>query len=375
MEMYIATYLIDTAALICLGGLILTSTAINLERKKPLLMGIVLTIIIIFSEAGTIFSHNGNINLRNMNIISNVLGFALAPLIPIVITLIFDRRILTSHKFYLIPTVINAAATLLSPLFGYIFYVDAANQYGRGDFFFIFISVYFINFMILIFSTLDVGKMHNYPIMKRLLALSLFTIMGTSIQLIEPLAFSSWHCVALSLFLYFLILSEFDSSFDTLTNLYNRTAFDKAAKEIIRSRPFSVIILDINDFKTVNDTYGHDYGDQVIKIVAKVIRESFGKTYTCYRFGGDEFSVLSTETDHEKIEFQIKMMTDALKEIRGTGLVLPTLSYGFSTYQGGACGDFNQILKEADDQMYHYKKAHKRKNTHEASSSLSLQDT
>lgn len=372
--MYLTTYIIDIAALICLIGLLSSSTALNKERKKPLLMGIVLTVIIIVSEAGTILAGSGNLDLRNVNIISNVIGFALTPVIPLVITFIFDRRILKTHRYLLLPTLVNLAAAVLSSLFRIIFYVDAVNEYHRGDFFILFIAVYIINFILLVISTLDVGRKYNYPIMKKLLGISLFTIFGTSIQLIEPRAYTSWHCVTLALFLYFLLLSEFDASFDTLTSLYNRAAFDKAAKDMIRTKPFSVIILDINDFKNVNDTYGHDFGDKVIQHVAAVIRDSFTKPYTCYRFGGDEFSVLSTETDKEKIELHIRKMTDKLKEMRENDILIPSVSYGFSVFHGGDHLDFNKVLKEADDQMYHYKKDHKASFSRESSVSLTLQD-
>lgn len=362
--MYIATYAIDIAALFCLIGLLYTSTALNSYRKKPFLIGIILTVIIILSEAGTVFTDNGSISLRGINILCSILGFALTPIIPIAITLIFDRRILRTHKLLLVPTLINIVATILSPLFRFIFYVDANNQYIRGDYFFIFITVYIINFLFLVISTLDVGKKYNYPIMRKMVVLSLFTIIGTSIQLVDPLAYSSWHCVTLSLFLYFLLMSEFDSSFDTLTGLYNRATFDKVAKQI-GPKAFSVIILDINDFKSVNDTYGHDYGDTVIKSVAAIIRESFNKRYTCYRFGGDEFSIIGNETDQEKIEFQLRNMTNTLAEMRVKGNLLPTVSYGYSIFRGGEKLDFNKNLKEADDQMYHFKKVHKADATQE----------
>lgn len=64
--------------------------------------------------------------------------------------------------------------------------------------------------------------------------------------------------LTLALLLYFLLLSEFDSSFDTLTGLYNRAAFEKAAKQMTSRKAFSVIVLDVNNFKSINDTYGHD---------------------------------------------------------------------------------------------------------------------
>ena len=116
-------------------------------------------------------------------------------MIPIVITLIFDRRILTIHKLILVPSGINIVAAILSPLFRFIFYVDVNNQYVRGDYFYIFVAVYILNLLFLVVSTLDMGKKYNYPMMLKLVALSLFTITGTSIQLIVPSAYSSWHSV------------------------------------------------------------------------------------------------------------------------------------------------------------------------------------
>ena len=338
---------------------------LNNNRKKPFLIGIILTIIIILSEVGTVFTDNGSLELRSINVLCNILGFALTPIIPIAITLIFDGRLLRRYKFLLVPTLINIVATVLSPLFRLIFYVDANNHYFRGDYFFIFIIVYIINFLILVISTLKIGKNYNYPIMWKLFALSLFTIIGTSIQIVYPLAYSSWHCVTLSLLLYFLLMSEFDSSFDKLTGLYNRAAFDKAVKQLAETKGFSIILIDINDFKSVNDTYGHEYGDTVIKEVAEIIRKSFNRYFTCYRFGGDEFSIIGNETDQEKIEYQLRTMTDNLAEMREKGTPLPTVSYGYSIFKGGEKLDFHKAFKEADDQMYNFKKKHKADATQE----------
>jgi len=317
-------------------------------------------VLVILSEAGTIFTGSGNSTPRGLNILCNLLGFALTPMIPLAITLIFDRRIFTKSKFLLFPTLLSIVATTLSPLFGFIFYVDANNQYMRGDFFFLFITAYIINFLILFICTLNVGRKHNYPIKWKLVVLFLFTVAGTSIQLVYPSAYSSWHCVTLSLILFFLLMSEFDSSFDSLTGLYNRAAFDKMVKRMkTESKGFTVIALDINDFKNVNDSYGHDYGDTAIKTVAAIIRKSFTNHCTCYRFGGDEFIIISSETNREKIESQLKTMIKNLEEERKKDNPLPTISYGYSTFRGGRKVDFHKILKEADDQMYHYKRTYK----------------
>lgn len=362
MAMYVTTHLIDIAALFFLMGLLYFSTSLNNERKNPFLIAIVLTITVIIAEAGTLFIDSQYLNFRNLLIFCNVIGFSFSPMIPIVITYIFDSRILKRIKVLLIPTLINIGLSILSPFYGFIFHVDFNNQYVRGDFFFIFVAVYSFNFLLLIMSTLITGKDYNYPMMWKLIVLFVFTISGTSVQLVNPTVYSSWHSVTLSLFLYFVLMSEFDSSFDTLTGLYNRSTFDKKAKQVVGQKPYSIIILDINDFKNINDTYGHDFGDKVIKKVASVIRKSFSKNYTCYRYGGDEFSIISYEADIEKIERQIKELIKALTKMREDKIPLPTVAYGYSICKDKELRHFDQVLKEADVQMYKFKKVQKQEN-------------
>lgn len=306
--MYATTYIMDIAALLFLIILLYSSTSLNIDRKKPFLFAIILTIIVILSEAGTILSSTEILNYRNLNILFNVLGFSLAPLIPISIIFILDRMILEKYRLLLIPTIINMVVTIMSPIHKYIFYVNVNNHYARGDYFFIFVIVYIVNLILLIYTTLEFSKKNNYPIIGKIAALAIFTITGTSIQLLFPRIYSSWHCVTLSLMLYFLLMSEHDSSFDTLTSFYNRAAFDKAVKHMGGIKPFSII---------------------------------------------------GRETDDKKIEDMLRNMADNLAEIEMEGNPLPTLSYGYSFFSGGEELDFEKILNDADSQMYQYKRIHK----------------
>lgn len=358
IKAYIATCSIDIIALFFLCVLSHRSNTLNNYRKKPFLFGIVLTVIIILSEVGTILAGNGSAGLRDLNIFCNVVGFALTPIVPIALIAISDITILQTHKFLFLPPLINIGAAVLSPVFKLIFYVDINNHYERGNFFYIFVVIYIINLLFLIISTLHTGKTHHYPIEGKMIALSLFTVAGTSIQLVFPEVYSSWHCATLALLLYFLLLSEFDSSFDTLTGLYNRAAFEKAAKQMTSRQPFSVIVLDVNDFKSINDTYGHDYGDTVLKVVAAIIRKSLDNYCICYRVGGDEFYIICKETKQERIEYQLRHMTNAFAEERENNSRLPTIAYGYSIFRGGSL-NFQKILKEADEQMYYFKKLQK----------------
>lgn len=357
--MHTATYLLDIAALGCLMGMLHSDTALNAARRKPFLAAAILSVVAILSEAGTVFTSPEHLDLRSLHIFFNTLGFALSPAIPLSIILIFDRGFLRTRRFLLIPTLVNLITAILSPSFGLFFSINAQNQYSRGDFFFVFIIAYATNLLLLILITVEVGRRNNYPIAGRMAVLSFFTIAGTSIQLVHPAVYTTWHCVTLALLLYFLLMSEFDSSFDALTCLYNRAAFDQAVQQMGAGEGFSLIMLDIDDFKVINDTYGHECGDGVIKTVAAVIRTSFDRDYTCYRIGGDEFSIIGRETEREVLEQQLETLTANLAEARAVGNPLPTVSYGFSVFPGGKVLDFSRVLKEADAQMYHCKKRYK----------------
>lgn len=359
IKTYIATSVIDIIALLFLSRLLHNNNILDNRRKKPFLYGIVLTILVILAEAWTILFGGGSTELRSLNIFFNVIGFALTPIIPIILIAIFDIKTLQKHVLLLLPTLLNIVAAVLSPLYGLLFTVDVNNHYERGNIFLVFVIVYIINILFLVIITLCTSKKYLYPIKGKILSLSLFTVAGTGIQLLVPSVYSSWHCVTLSLFLYYLLLSEFDGSFDTLTGLYNRAAFEKDLKQFESRKMFSVIVMDINDFKKINDTCGHKYGDTVLEKVAAIIRESFDNLCSCYRIGGDEFCVICRDANYEKLEHQLGRMTENLSEERQNDSCLPTVAYGYSIFESDKTPYFQNIFKEADDQMYYFKKLQK----------------
>jgi len=89
---------------------------------------------------------------------------------------------------------------------------------------------------------------------------------------------------------------------DDLTQLYNSRYFYKKLEEeidrLIRyKQPLSLLLIDIDDFKKINDRYGHLKGDEVLKMAGRIIQDSFRKTDTSYRYGGEEFTVILPETE------------------------------------------------------------------------------
>lgn len=362
MQTYIIIYIMDISALLFLFVLLRVDNLMGARRSRAFSYGIIFTIVVILSEFGTILASEGSAEFRTFNVFCNVVGFAITPTITMVLIAIFDTKILRTKKVLLLPTILNTIAVLLSPWLGLIFYVDANNHYQRGIFFFFFVSVYIINIILFVGIIWYTGQKNLYTIKWKIASLSLFIVVGSCIQLLVPSVYSSWHCVTLSLLLLYILLSEFEGSFDALTELYNRAAFEKATKRLKGKKMFSVVVMDINNFKEINDTYGHDYGDTVLKEVSAIIRDSFDNNCNCYRTGGDEFCVIRRDANQEKLERLLKHMTNSLTKIRESDRCLPTVAYGYSVFNGDEPLDFQKMMKEADEQMYYHKKLQKKNN-------------
>jgi diguanylate cyclase (GGDEF)-like protein/PAS domain S-box-containing protein len=148
---------------------------------------------------------------------------------------------------------------------------------------------------------------------------------------------------------------SFLSFHDRLTDLYNRAYFEEELKRLNTERqlPLSVIISDINGLKLINDAFGHDEGDRILRSFASVLKSCCRAEDIVARWGGDEFSMLLPKTDLEvakKIENRIK--ESSTKESRG-GIPL-SVSLGTSTKTENK-EDFSSIIKKAEDNMYSQK--------------------
>ena len=149
---------------------------------------------------------------------------------------------------------------------------------------------------------------------------------------------------------------------DALTGLYNRRHFDNTVeREFMRSKRYggdlSLAIIDIDFFKKVNDTYGHLCGDYVLKEVAYLIMDNFRKTDFVFRYGGEEFVVILTETDIKSSQIPLERLRKKIDEypfvFNGQPLHI-TISTGVSSNNAE---DMETFLDNADKALYRAKQA------------------
>ncbi len=155
---------------------------------------------------------------------------------------------------------------------------------------------------------------------------------------------------------------------DSLTGLLNRRAVDVWASSQLSAAarhdfPFWVVMTDLDFFKKVNDTYGHDAGDTVLKTFADILKAHTRQSDICARLGGEEFLLMMTHADKEGMETTVERIR---KQFENTSItfedktITATASFGIAGFRGSKPPDWNALVTRADTALYTAK--HKGRN-------------
>ena len=148
------------------------------------------------------------------------------------------------------------------------------------------------------------------------------------------------------------------ASTDSLTSLLNRRAFIKEYEQYKNlayryKQPLCIALLDIDNFKRINDTYGHDIGDEVLINATKLLQSTLRDVDICGRFGGEEFIILLPNTTHNQAENTLERVRKNFEQNKlnfsGTQSLTFTASFGFTESKGQS---FQEVLKSIDHALY-----------------------
>ncbi|MFP4416409.1 MAG: putative PEP-binding protein [Chitinispirillaceae bacterium] len=151
------------------------------------------------------------------------------------------------------------------------------------------------------------------------------------------------------------------SIMDDTTQVYDKGLLDTDLDaEIERSRrfgvPFSVLFIDIDNLKTVNDTYGHELGTKAIQFVTECIKQNLRKYDSIYRYGGDEFVVLLARADSNQAQVIANRIIELIQDGRIEGLAAPPgVSIGIASRDTNTVCDKQSLLSAADTALYRAK--------------------
>ncbi|WP_026508611.1 GGDEF domain-containing protein [Butyrivibrio sp. MC2013] len=148
---------------------------------------------------------------------------------------------------------------------------------------------------------------------------------------------------------------------DSMTGLANRTAFNHDVEELDTASGYTIVSMDLNNLKLVNDTKGHQAGDRYIVSASTIIRNVFGNNGVCYRIGGDEFSVIIRDPASDSIAAGLisKLQEEIRKHKKNAFSENLAIAWGYETHAPGSDRDYSEIMRLADEKMYENKRLQK----------------
>lgn len=350
-------------------------TYFNMNRKNitnRLFMWIMgLTAFAIVLEILSVILNNPNLKqFMVLQKIVNVLGFTVTPIIPF-LGYIFSKEWINRYqkekiklnKILLLPLFINVIMAVMSYSINVLFYVTRENIYVRGPLFFILPCISYFYFG---YNVYFIYKQRKKFTWSELCIFNLFYLAAgvfTGIQLIYSSFLTIWNGTAMIIVIIYIFILNDQLHRDKMTGLENYSSYKQYIENISYKKinKLFIINIDIDDFKNVNDQYGHNEGDEAIKIFANLLVESFPlKRKKLIRMGGDEFLILLECERQETVETYIQNLNENTEAYNKTGEKPYELkfSYGMACYRN-ANESIHDILKCADKLMYEQKKNRK----------------
>ena len=148
---------------------------------------------------------------------------------------------------------------------------------------------------------------------------------------------------------------NFKASHDELTGAYNRAGYDLLVSSLDMKSTY-LLFFDLDNFKVINDTYGHEIGDKVLQKLVQVLKGSFrSDDYIC-RLGGDEFVVFMVHADEMQHHLVERKMVNINRELQTPGDGIPAFTASVGIVHGAQAADAEALLKKGDEAMYQSKK-------------------
>lgn len=319
---------------------------------------------------GTMYEYS-----RLVLIVSNSLYFFSGSLIGYFYTNYILHKIGKEEKKWqkaliFIPVLLVTILLVINLFNGMLFTINENNLYSRGKYIYIYsivIATYIIvmgtNLVYCYFKNIDNKKLKEE--FKKLLIFTSIPIVSALIQNFNYGITLGQVGLTLSVLLIYLNGQKKDSNIDELTGIYNRRAFNRNVSRLFNSKKLMFLMLmDANDFKMINDKYGHLEGDKALVAIANILKNAISNTdkdYFLARYGGDEFIIvgeIKSQDDVDELMLQIEEEEKRYnKETKNKHEI--KLSIGYSL-RNNEHTSVESLIEAADNKMYARKKEMKK---------------
>ncbi len=255
----------------------------------------------------------------------------------------------------------NLVILLFSLRFNLYYYIDANNIYHRGVLYplsiFYTVAQMLASFLITIFNRKYIDKKLFYPI----LIFPIPSYIGVFLQTVFYGYSFALNGVALSLLIVFLFIQNHNMYIDYLTGVYNRKMLEiylnKKVHASLDGGSFSAIMIDLDNFKNINDNHGHLIGDKALISAANLFRSCIDSQEMLARYGGDEFIIVLNTYDEKTLVSIVEKIKDVIQKFNQSKTREYTLgiSMGYAVYDRELYPNAEQFIKHIDRMMYRNK--------------------
>ncbi|MGN0817864.1 MAG: GGDEF domain-containing protein [Candidatus Coproplasma sp.] len=250
---------------------------------------------------------------------------------------------------------VNVLVQSISLWTGWIFFIDANNVYHRANFYWVYVAFFIISIVYCFICIIMGNRKYRFGIdVTQTFALVLIAV-GIIIQMLESDVRIDYLCISVSNLILYMRYGNAIMRLDSLTRLFNRRCYEIN----LLSAPVNsaIVFFDVNDFKHVNDKYGHSAGDKCLQKIAAVIHGVYAKHGSCFRIGGDEFCVIIKKNTQNLEQLNLKF-NDEIERLRKDDQKMPAVALGYSAREESD-KEINAAVSRADEMMYAIKKAQK----------------
>ncbi len=338
------------------------------NRLFRLLIVITMTLLFLESLSWIVDGMPGAV-ARVLNVFSNTAGFIFAPFPATVwafyasYQLFHDvNRLRLEMRLMTIPICINAILAVATPFTGLFFRIDDANFYHREPFVAISATISFLPLLYTAISYIVFRKRMPRSMLVPMLLFALPPVIATVFQTLFYGISVIWSAITLSVFIVHTGIHNRQFYLDHLTGVYNRRQLDNRLGDLLqtgrRRTDFACIMLDIDNFKSINDSFGHVSGDEALKNAAVILKSCVRSSDFVARFAGDEFVILLETNDEQAVRRTIRRILDKAAQFNRDALAPYRLEFsvGFDICRCGMGITREALIARVDAQMYRDKK-------------------
>ena len=346
MSLYSAIILITGLTLAITVSDILSNRLITREDKRAAVIACLIIALPMLGEWVGVSLNGAPAELRPVHVAAKLLELMLAPAIGIAVAFAYGDA--KHPELALTLVAAHAVFQCIALGFEWVFRVDAQNLYQRQELFVIYALAFALSVAYAFSSVVFGSKVYQIGVDTMLVLTLLLITAGIWIMLAFPQVRITYLCIAVGNLLLYIRHYKVMLQVDAVTGLLNRRCYDVNITDM-GSRS-AIIMLDIDRFKRVNDTYGHSVGDLCLRSVAEQLTAVYGRYGLCYRIGGDEFCVILRD-GIEKTEMLNSLFQARIQRLREQDRRMPGVSMGCAYYDAAA-SEIRDVIREADAMLY-----------------------